>query len=344
MNDFKKTVTDFHYGKFSLLFSCLFFVPSLGYNFVINTKNFLYSIGILKEQKINARVICVGNLTTGGVGKTPVVVELANYLANKGEKVCILSRGYGGKLGKKEPSLIRNYDEILINNVSLTGDEVNLISQNVKCPVVISKNRLEGAKFASANLKCSTIIMDDGFSNRKLFKDLNILLFDTKKLTGNGLCLPMGPLREPVSEIKRAQKVLFINKNNEESGKLDKFIEKLKIPYSTCFMNDDKIYNIESGKEIGDIKNIIAFSAIGSPEQFYKKLGAFNLKETISLNDHFEYNQETIDKINSIAKKNEADAIITTEKDAVKIKNLKGVENIYALKLKPVLDFDFLLD
>lgn len=342
MNDFKKNITDFHYGKKSTLLSLLFFIPACIYFAIISIKNFLYRINILKEKKAKPYIICIGNLTTGGVGKTPIVIEIANYLQNMGKNVCILSRGYGGKIDNSKPILVKD-EKILIDNANLVGDEVNLISKNVKCAVVVCKNRLEGANFAYEKLKSEIVVMDDGFSNRKIKKDLNILLFDTKKLTGNGFCLPLGPLREPLSETKRADKILFIDKNNKKNEKLDNFTSKLKIPYSVCKMENDKIYNIKTGEVLSESKDIIAFSGIGSPEQFYEKLNNFNLKDTISFNDHVEYNQKTIDEIVEQAKKMNAKYILTTEKDMVKLLKFKNIENIYVLKLKPKLNFDEIL-
>lgn len=344
MKDFKKTITDFHYGKPSFLLSVSFFIPSIFYSLIIKIKNFLYLSKILKEGKVKPYVICIGNLTTGGVGKTPVVIEIANYLSNKGKKVCILSRGYGGKLDKKTPSIVKNYDEVLINDVNLTGDEVNLISNRVKnSAVVVSPDRLKGAQFIEAKLKADFIIMDDGFSNRKLYKDFNILLFDTKKLTGNGFCLPMGPLREPLSEINRANYILFIDKNNEKNEKIEQFTAELKVPHSICKMQTGRIYNIKTGEILKDDLPVIAFSGIGSPEQFYKKLNNFNLKKTVSYNDHYEYSQNDIDEINEKALKNGASAIITTEKDMVKILKFNNIENFYALKLQPEINLDEIL-
>ena len=342
MKDFKKQITDFHYGKPSVLFSLGLFIPSIFYSAAIKIKNFLYEINFLKEKKVKPFVICIGNLTTGGVGKTPVVIELVNYLTNKDKKVCVLSRGYGGNLGKKEPCIIKNYDKILVDDVDLTGDEVCLISKNVKCAVIVSSDRLKGAKYAQNELNPDYIIMDDGFSNRKLHKDLSVLLFDTKKLTGNGFCLPCGPLREPLSEIKRAQKILFINKNKEENKKLEEFKSKLKIPYSICKMQTGEIYNIKTGEILVE-KEVVAFSGIGSPKQFYKKLDNFNLKKTISYNDHYKYTQKDIDKINEAMVQSGANAVITTEKDMVKILKFNNIDKFYALKLKPEIDLDKIL-
>lgn len=336
MKELNKKITDFHYGKFSLFFSSLFFIPSFFYFLVISIKNFLYEKGFLKEFKINSTVICVGNLTTGGVGKTPVVIELANYLLQNGKKVSILSRGYGGKADKTVPLLVRNEKEIIIDDVELTGDEVNLISKNTAAFVVICADRKKGAEYISNVLKADIILMDDGFSNRKIYKDLNLILIDTEKMFGNGFCLPFGPLREPVSEIKRAGSVVFIDKTGKKNPKLDNFINALKIPYQICKMKTGEIYNIKTGEIFPENLPVFAFSGIGSPEQFYNKLS--NVKETMSFNDHIEYNQKIVDEINGKMAEYNLEYAVTTEKDMVKLLKFKNIEKFYALKLKPELN------
>ena len=348
MEDFKQKITGFHYGEksspLSFLFAVLFFLPSIFYFFIICIKNFLYSVKILKENKVNAFVICVGNLTTGGVGKTPLVIEIANYLSIKGKKVGILSRGYRGKLSSKVPTVIKMPNKILINEPDLIGDEASLISQNVLgASVVICKDRLLGAKLLIEKFGCDTIIMDDGFSNRRIYKNLNIVLVDVKKMFGNRMLLPLGPLREPLFEIKRAQRVVFVNKNNEDCECANKFMSEINIPSLFCRMEKGEIYNIKNGNQINTGAKILAFSGIGSPKQFYDKLGGFEIKKTISFDDHFEYTQKTVDMINSEAKNLNADYIVTTEKDMVKIINFKGIDNFYALKLKPKLNLEELL-
>ena len=339
----KKKITDFHYGKKNIFLFLLFFVPAVFYYFVISVKNFLYKIKFLKETKTKPFVICVGNLTTGGVGKTPVVIELANYLSLKGFKTVVLSRGYGGKLNKKKVNLIRNYNEILINDSVLTGDEADLISKKISnAALITTSDRVKGANYASDILKSDVVIMDDGFSNRKIYKDLNILLTDSKKAFGNGFCLPLGPLREPVSEIKRADKIIVVEKG--ESGALCgslKSILKTENFY-ICKMKNNGIYNIKTKNKLTE-KKIIAFSAIGQPEQFYALLKDFEVKNTISFDDHFNYNQKTVDEINRTMKESSAKAAVTTEKDKVKLLRFNQIENFYALELSSSINLDELL-
>lgn len=346
MKNFFSKITQIHYAnRYSLVFIASFIVlivPSLFYYAVISIKNFLYKTKILKEIKPDIYTICIGNLTTGGVGKTPVVCEIANYLESKGKKVVILSRGYGGKLDNKNVNLIKNYKEILIFDTKLSGDEARVISDNTKnCAVITCKNRLKGAKFAKEQLDADILLLDDGFSNRKIEKDLNIVVVDSKKQFGNGFVLPLGPLREPLCELKRADKIIISNKGETISDR--KF--SVNIPVIRADFIQDGLYDMYDNKV--DIKNkdIIAFCAIGQPEQFYSYLSEFNIKDKKTYDDHYEYRQKDADDISACAGKYNVTTAVTTQKDAVKLKNLNfdNIE-ILVLKIKPDINFDGILN
>lgn len=312
-------------------------VASVFYSLVISLKNFLYNCRLLKETKVGARVICVGNLTTGGVGKTPVVCEIAKYLREQGKRVAVLSRGYGGELDNKNVNVVKNFDTLLVDDAKLCGDEPCLIAQNTAGVAVLTcKDRVKSAKYAIENLGAEILLMDDGFSNRKIFKDLNILLVDNKKFFGNKKLLPLGPLREPLSEIKRAQKVLVINKGVAKSEA--KGTEILpKIVHSVCDMKIAGIINPKTGDTLAadaDGGKIFAFCAIGSPEQFYEYLKPnYELAGTKTFPDHYCYSQDDLTEMCTAAKLANASYIITTEKDYVKIQGFVGAENIHVLKL-----------
>ncbi len=342
--DFKKRITEFHYGRFSFILFLLFFIPSIFYYLIISIKNFLYEINLLKEKKIGLFVICAGNLTTGGVGKTPVVIELANYFSSKGKKTAILSRGYKSKLDSSLVHIIRTYDSILMNDANIVGDEISLISKNVNgCALILSKDRFEGARCAKEKLGAEILIMDDGFSNRKIYKNFNLLLVDYKNMFGNGFCLPLGPLREPVRELKRADRILFVDKTGQKNKKIDKFIKKLNIPYSYCKIENGEVYNIKTKEPLHEKAKIVVFSGIGQNEAFFLNLKEkFEVIKTVSFSDHYEYSQKDIDHIISIQKEAGASKIVTTEKDMVKILNLNNIDDIYALKIKAKFDFDII--
>lgn len=366
-------ITRFHYKKLSGLPGFALFIgflaPAVFYSFIIKFKNFLYKAGILKEKKVGAKVICIGNLTTGGVGKTPVTIEFAKYLS-KFKKVSVLSRGYGGSL--KTPSVVRNFDKILTENPEIIGDEVKLIAENADIEafkrnengkngaswaVTVSKDRLKGTNLAIKTLGAEVIIMDDGFSNRKIKKDLSFLLFDVKKFIGNGFLLPLGPLREPLGEIKRAEGIILVDKENTEFETLEKlktFIgERFQKPVFISRFTPGGFYDMQTMKTITpEGFPLFAFSAIGQPDQFYSFLTPKNLKNselkgTLSFMDHHKYTLSDLINIVNTAKNSGAKYIVTTEKDGVKIKPLleilppdikENAPNIILMKLKADLD------
>ena len=331
----KTEITKLHYTKepkgvlFNLLKFCSVFY-GLGSGF----KNFLYDKKILKPKKVNAYVISVGNFTTGGVGKTPVVAEIARYFVDKGERVCIISRGYGGKLDNKKVNVISDGIN-LFYKADMAGDEPYWLAVNLNmCAVLTCSNRAKAAEYAIKEFGVTKIILDDGFQHRKLHRDLNIVLVDSEKMLGNENLLPAGPLREGPEGFKRVDKLVIVSKNTDHTRaeKLAKIMEKKqKVKTLTAKVEPDYIYNIISGEHLEKGAEITALSAIGQPEQFYAFLKDYKIKNTITFDDHHQYTPDDI--------KNIEGNIVTTEKDAVKLA-LLGNPNIYALKLKTVLDVE----
>ena len=203
----KTQITKLHYNKNAkgLLFNILKFA-SIFYGIGASTKNFLYDNKILKPKKVDAFVISVGNFTTGGVGKTPVVAEIAKYFTKKGERVAIISRGYGGKLNNKKVNVISDGIN-LYYKADMAGDEPYWLAVNLNmCAVLTCSNRYKACLHAIDKLGVTKIILDDGFQHRKLHRDLNIVLVDSEKMFGNENLLPAGPLREGLEAFKRIDK------------------------------------------------------------------------------------------------------------------------------------------
>ena len=332
--NFKTQITKLHYDKNpkGLLFGLLKFC-SIFYGIGSGLKNILYDKNILKPKKVKAFVVSVGNFTTGGVGKTPVVAEIAKYFISQGEKPAIISRGYGGKLNNKQVNVISDGIN-LYYKADMAGDEPYWLAINLDgCAVLTCSNRYNAAKYAIENLGVTKIILDDGFQHRKLYRDLDIVLADSEKMFGNENLLPAGPLREGTEGFKRLNKLVIVSKNKEHSRaeKLAKIIEKKqKVETFVCKTEPDYIYNIVSGEHLKKGSEITALSAIGQPEQFYLFLeDDYKIKEKITFDDHHQYTLEDISNIDG--------NIVTTEKDAVKLALLNKT-NIYALKLKTVLD------
>ena len=332
----KSEITKIHYDKNAkgIFFKILEFC-SLFYGIGSGFKNLLYDKGILKPKKVAAFVISVGNVTTGGVGKTPVVSKIAGYFISKGEKVAIISRGYGGELSNKQINVISNGKEIFCN-ARLAGDEPFWLAENTKGAFVItSKNRAEAAEYAVKKYGATKIILDDGFQHRKLYRNLDIVLIDSDKMYGNEHLLPAGPLREGKEAFKRIDRIIIVSKNvnHQRAEKLAKVTsKKMNIQTTVCYTEPDYVYNIKNGEILANGTEITAVSAIGQPEQFYKFLTNFEVKKTITFDDHHAYKEEDLpDGI-----------IVTTEKDAVKLKDFNR-DDIYALKLKTTINVDELL-
>ena len=353
----KVFLTDLHYKKnFTFLegFTAglayiVLAVPSLFYLCAVKTRNFLYKKNILKTYRPHTYTISVGNLTTGGTGKTPITAEIANYFSKKGDYPAILSRGYGGKLPNKEVNIVS--DGMSINfGAQEAGDEpVWLAKHCPKTAVLTCASRVKAAKFAKNTLHCTKLILDDGFQHLKLGRDLNIVVVDSEKQFSNGCVLPLGALREPVSEIKRADRIIVVNKNfNDKKAKtFARFLKKkYSIPSFVCTMLPDEVYDIKNTDlSIDDSQPVIAFSAIAQPEQFYKYLRRYDVLATKDFPDHHIYTKQDIEELRALMKQYDAKYMITTEKDAVKLREIIDKDGeIFALKLKPVLDLKGLLD
>ncbi len=337
MKNLKTEITKIHYNKEAkgLLVKVLEFA-SLFYGIGSGLKNLLYDKNILKPTKVNAFVISVGNLTTGGVGKTPVVAQIANYLVSQGKKPAIVSRGYGGKLSNKQINLISDGEKIYYN-ANLAGDEPFWLSENAKGAIVVtSKNRFAAAKYAIEKFGATHIILDDGFQHRKLHRDLDIVLSDSEKGFGNEKLLPAGPLREGTEAFKRIDRMVIVSKNIDHSRaeKIVKITQKrMKIPTFLCKTEPDCIYNLKTGEHLPSDAEITAMCAIGQPEQFYAFLKDYKITSTKTFDDHHSYIESDIPE----------GTIVTTEKDAVKLAKFNR-NNIYALKLKININIEELLN
>ena len=338
MQNIKTKITQMHYQRDSkgVLFDILKFC-SYFYGSGSRMKNFLYDNKILKPKKVNAYVISVGNMTTGGVGKTPVVSEIAKYLVNLGQRVAIVSRGYGGKLDNSKINMISDGTSVYFDAVQ-AGDEPYWLAENTQGAYVFTcRNRYLAAKMAVEKFGIQVIILDDGFQHRKLHRDLDIVLMDSVKGFGNEHLLPAGPLREGPEALERIDKLVVVSKSvkHETAERVAKIMQKrLNIPTSVCYTEPDYVYNIKTGQRLMEGLAVTAMCAIGQPQQFYDFLSDYQVVKTVTFDDHHQYAPIDIVDISG--------SIITTEKDAVKLARFDR-DNIYALKLKTVIDVENLL-
>ena len=321
-------------------------VLSLPYTLTVSIRNAMYDKKLLPSYGSKSFVISIGNITTGGVGKTPFTLEIAKYYLSLNKKVAIISRGYGAKLSNKKPNLISDGSGALFP-ATVAGDEPVWLSNNCKSAYVVTcASRIKAEKFLKEKYNPDIIILDDGFQHRKIKRDLDILLVDAKNKFGNGYTLPAGPLRESLSGIKRADKIIVVNKSFETQNAL-KYCDYLKKRYRKsiymCKIVPDIAYNIYTGEVLPKDTKIMAFSAIGQSAGFYDFLKKdYRLIAVLEFEDHHTYEPDDISKIIHFAQDENIESIVTTEKDAVKIldivKNIELPVKIYALKLKTYMD------
>jgi len=281
----------------------------------------LYSAGFLKTKALPCTVISVGNITAGGTGKTPVTMHIARYLKDKGMAVVILSRGYGGSL--KGIGVVSDGNEVLLGPVE-AGDEPVLMARNLgDIPVVVGPDRFSAGELAIKKFSPDIIILDDGFQHIRLSRDLNILLIDGAVELNNARLLPAGPLREPLTGLQRADMVLVKGGRLQERDRA--LMRKYNIAENGFVFKAGGVTELAGGeaRPVKSLKGkpILAIAAIARPDSFFsllKDLG-MNVAGTMAYTDHHGYNAGDIAAIRLKMKATGAEAIITTEKDGVKL-------------------------
>ena len=278
-----------------------------------------YRSGRFKTYRLNAPVISVGNLTVGGTGKTPCTAFIANFLKADGLNVAILSRGYQRQ--SKGLIEVSNGQEILCD-AAQAGDEPYLLAQ--LCPgvrVVVDANRYEAGKWLEAQTKIDVFILDDGYQHLKLHRDLNVLLLDGEHPLGNGQLLPSGILREPSSEIRRADLIIATRAQRANREAICALTASLHTFFAQHEITGFKLLNAATPLQSFQQANIAAFSGIAQPERFFSDLQQKNLQVVYSqaFPDHHRYTAEEFDAFRQQARRQHAAAIITTEKDAANL-------------------------
>ncbi len=305
--------------KCPLFFKFFLSALSVLYKFAVCANNFLYKKKIRQIKKLPCFVISAGNICAGGTGKTPLVMYLAELTQKLGYKPAIVTRGYKGGYEKKG-GIVSDGKKICANQKN-AGDEPFMIAKRLKnIPVIAGKNRYKSGILAIEEFGANIIILDDGFQHQKLFRNINLLLADYKKPFGNKKLLPRGILREPISSVKRAHAVILTRAENFISEDIEKItaLPVFKSAHTPFIIKNKKII---SDKNFLKNKKAVIFSGIAQNKEFYKtvhKLGC-SIKSFIEFEDHHKYEKKDFEKINSAAKNINADIIITTEKDYVKI-------------------------
>ncbi len=296
---------------------------SFVYGAIVALRNQLYDRGILKQIKLPCPVISIGNITAGGTGKTPMTVLTANGLKAHGFRPAVLSRGYGGNL-TTSGNIVSDGTNILLSP-DAAGDEPVLIARaTLGVPVLTGPDRCSSGKLAIDKFGANVLVLDDAFQHRRIFREVNIVLLDAGKPFGNGRLLPAGPLRELPAALNRADIIVktAISRGGKEiktpvlPSKVPVFRARYQ-PLDIIQGKDNKI--LPPGVLQG--KKIYAFTGIAAPDKFHttlEELGAQIIK-FLAFPDHYFYKQGDVQAIAGEAKALNAEMLITTEKDGVKL-------------------------
>lgn len=326
-------------------FFIMFFlnVLSVFFIFCVKLRLLVYKLKLLKTKKISVPVISVGNVNSGGSGKTPFVQLLCDILKKDFSKTsAVLTRGYGAFAGSCEGKNITDEEAVLKENLQDTA-------------VFAGRDRIKNAGIAVNDFKSDCIVLDDGFQYLKIQKDFDIVLIKSNSLKNNRKVLPAGLLREPYSHLKRADLIVITDADLAEKKQLKELKDFLKSKSKksvvlTASYKPLNVFDFVSDKNISignkTEENFLAFSGIGDPESFEKILGktALNITNFYRYPDHYKYSERDIKHLVSLCQKNLSDGIITTQKDIYKILKFKkyfidsGICIIAALKVSMQLN------
>lgn len=318
------------------------------YLVVTALRNFLFSAGFYKAEKSTVPVISAGNINTGGSGKTPFVIYISRLLMVSGRKPAVLSRGYGRST---KGYLLVSKEGTLLTSVEKCGDEIYQTVLESGCSAAVSENRAEGAKKLIADTGTDVIVLDDGFQHRWLKRDIDLVIFDVNAWFSHPsqrILLPSGNLRELPSAIRRADAVILNHKFSENMifpDAIKKYAESIPVfnaRYTAHSFKDIKSGTEYSKNDFAGQKSLVV-CGIANPHSFFTALTAMGIDpaEQLVFSDHKFYSHEEVQLIRKKFYASNAQSVITTQKDAVKLKQyareLDDID-IYALTIELVME------
>ena len=278
-----------------------------------------YRAGFFRSRQLPKPVISIGNITLGGAGKTPLAALLVRLLEEKGLKCAVLARGYGKTASE-----------------DLNDEGVLLKEQNALIPVFQDNSRFQAGQEALKNGPVDVFLLDDGFQHWRLKRNLDIVLIDAQNPFGNGRLIPRGILREPVSHLKRAG-IIVLSKADLNPGQLENLRRTLRdiapgallaeAVHKPLALSDRRNPRAKKDTSFLKGKSICAFCAIASPGSFeglLKRLGA-DVQKLFTFMDHYIYNGKDIENLILFCRQNNIDTLVTTQKDAVKLKDFMSL-------------------
>lgn len=290
-----------------------------------------YQWGWLTQRQLPVPVISIGNLTVGGTGKTPMVIKVAEWLLADGKRIAILSRGYR-RISQDEHLLVSNGERLLVD-AEEAGDEPFLIA--MRCPkavVAVGSDRYQLGRWVLSRFPVDCVVLDDGFQHLALHRDVNLLLVDATDVNGLSAVVPAGRLREPLTAARRATAIIVTRA--DAASQVAQVIERLRSvdgpfsdPVQTVFRAEGLVALQNSEVQSPVLyrgKTALLCSGIGHAASFRAIADTMGVrvKREIRYPDHHSYTTDDLDEIRSQAREHKAELVVTTEKDAGKIRPL----------------------
>lgn len=335
-------------GKASWFVRPLVFLSFI-YGNAVRLRNNLYNLRLREIKKLPCRVISIGNLTVGGTGKTPLVIETARRLQSLGLHPAVLSRGYGGT--SPRPVNIVSDGAQLLMDPEEAGDEPVLMARSLRgVPVLTGPRRYLTGREALSLFRVDALVLDDAFQHRRLHRDVDVVLIDEKRGLGNGYLLPLGPLREPLSALRRAQVIVLTSPQGQSNGQVEAgtvpwlppgvpvFSMSYRLVYLTAA--DGTTYPVEEALRG---KRVLAFAGIANPDSFRETLIGTGVAHVsfLAFPDHHRYTGEDLKTIENTARREKVEMIVTTEKDEVKLTKYGDfLKNVYMLPIQAAIETD----
>ncbi len=321
------------------------------YSLLMSCRAWLYARGLKRQERLPLPVISVGNLSMGGTGKTPMVIYLGRLFKEAGLRPAVLSRGYGGS-SKEAINVVSREGAKILLTAQEAGDEPVLLAKELKIPVITGRQRIITGRYIVEQGLANVLILDDGFQHLALARNLNLALFNAASLPKRFWVFPGGPWREPGSALKRADCFVINGAENINEKQVKSFCLKLTETYpgrpifrghytADSLIDPQGIQRPISALPPGPL---LAFCGIARPESFFQTLNAIaesRVIETASFQDHHAFQEKDMISLNRQAEETGCTALITTEKDMVKLNALSLTLPLWILRVKLTMPQDF---